>query len=77
MLLDMGLMDTDAGTGPANSSSISLNSRVRVHLGKGSVYGTVRWIGNLPGSDGTRVGLELVREGKMCLNAVVLNDSLI
>ncbi|XP_031430145.1 ubiquitin carboxyl-terminal hydrolase CYLD isoform X2 [Clupea harengus] len=56
---DMGLMDTDAGTGPANSSSISLNSRVRVHLGKGSVYGTVRWIGNLPGSDGTRVGLEL------------------
>ncbi|KAG7488291.1 hypothetical protein MATL_G00033130 [Megalops atlanticus] len=39
---------------------LSLDSVVEVDLSPGrTVYGTVRWIGNLPGMEGTRVGLEL------------------
>ncbi|XP_062411587.1 ubiquitin carboxyl-terminal hydrolase CYLD [Sardina pilchardus] len=58
--MDTGIgMDTGADTGPANSCPISLDSRVRVQLGKGPAQGTVRWIGRLPGQKGTKVGLEL------------------
>ncbi|MBN3314593.1 CYLD hydrolase, partial [Atractosteus spatula] len=40
--------------------SLSLNSVVEVSLSEGrTVYGTVRWIGRLPDSEGIRVGLEL------------------
>ncbi|KAI1888799.1 hypothetical protein AGOR_G00172460 [Albula goreensis] len=39
---------------------LSLDSVVEVELSAGkTVYGTVRWIGRLPGVEGTRVGLEL------------------
>ncbi|XP_076871017.1 ubiquitin carboxyl-terminal hydrolase CYLD isoform X2 [Brachyhypopomus gauderio] len=39
--------------------SIEVGSMVEVDLAKGPVYGTVRWIGSLSGSNDTRVGLEL------------------
>ncbi|KAL2089555.1 hypothetical protein ACEWY4_014243 [Coilia grayii] len=55
---DTESMDT-TDTGIVNGNSIILHSRVRVKLGKGPEYGIVRWIGQLPGMDGTRVGLEL------------------
>lgn len=58
-------MDTCVDTGQANKCSIALDSRVTVYLGKGPVQGIVRWIGNLPGHEGTRVGLELVCKGKL------------
>ncbi|XP_063056862.1 ubiquitin carboxyl-terminal hydrolase CYLD isoform X2 [Engraulis encrasicolus] len=46
-------------TGMVNGSSITLYSRVRVKLAKGFEYGVVRWIGELPKLEGTRLGLQL------------------
>lgn len=43
---------------------LSLDTMVEVELSQGKkVYGTVRWIGQLPGLEGTRVGLELEEPG--------------
>lgn len=72
MLLDTEPMDTSIDTGQANNCSIGLGSRVTVALGKGPVQGTVRWIGNLPKCEGTRVGLELVCKRKLNL---LINDT--
>ncbi|KAM4628850.1 ubiquitin carboxyl-terminal hydrolase CYLD [Polymixia lowei] len=43
----------------AHSMDFSVNSLVEVTLGAGSSYGTIRWIGNLPGREETMAGLEL------------------
>ncbi|KAJ8389015.1 hypothetical protein AAFF_G00124120 [Aldrovandia affinis] len=52
-------MWSDAG----ETGQLSLDSVVEVELYEGkTVYGTVRWIGKLPGMEGTRVGLELEEE---------------
>ncbi|KAJ8389062.1 hypothetical protein AAFF_G00124590 [Aldrovandia affinis] len=49
----------DAG----GTCQLSLDSVVEVEIYAGkTVYGTVRWIGKLPGMEGTRVGLELEEE---------------
>uniref|UniRef100_A0AAR2LN76 ubiquitinyl hydrolase 1 n=1 Tax=Pygocentrus nattereri TaxID=42514 RepID=A0AAR2LN76_PYGNA len=41
------------------NADISKNSMVEVNLGKGPAYGTVRWIGCLPGKPELMAGLEL------------------
>ncbi|KAL1022729.1 hypothetical protein UPYG_G00031580 [Umbra pygmaea] len=41
---------------------LNVNSVVEVILGKGPAYGTIRWIGSLPGREGTMAGLELEEE---------------
>ncbi|XP_010870769.2 ubiquitin carboxyl-terminal hydrolase CYLD [Esox lucius] len=41
---------------------LNVNSLVEVTLGKGPSYGTIRWIGFLPGREGTMAGLELEQE---------------
>ncbi|XP_036417691.1 ubiquitin carboxyl-terminal hydrolase CYLD [Colossoma macropomum] len=41
------------------NADISMNSMVEVDLGKGPAYGTVRWIGHLPGKPELMAGLEL------------------
>ncbi|KAI4880818.1 hypothetical protein NFI96_031833 [Prochilodus magdalenae] len=41
---------------------ITMNSMVEVDLAKGPVYGTVRWIGHLPGKTDLMAGLELEEE---------------
>lgn len=43
---------------------LGVDSLVEVTLGIGPGYGTIRWIGTLPGQKGTYAGLELVH----CLN---------
>ncbi|XP_064190251.1 ubiquitin carboxyl-terminal hydrolase CYLD isoform X2 [Anguilla rostrata] len=56
---------TDPSAGMArdierSSDVLGLNSVVEVDLSQGrTVYGTVRWIGKLPGQEGTILGLEL------------------
>ncbi|KAL7891281.1 hypothetical protein AOLI_G00007570 [Acnodon oligacanthus] len=42
-----------------SDADISMNSMVEVNLGKGPAYGTVRWIGCLPGKPERMAGLEL------------------
>ncbi|KAL7832656.1 hypothetical protein SRHO_G00296740 [Serrasalmus rhombeus] len=42
-----------------SNAGISKNSMVEVNLGKGPAYGTVRWIGCLPGKPELMAGLEL------------------
>ncbi|KAL6458112.1 hypothetical protein MHYP_G00333420 [Metynnis hypsauchen] len=42
-----------------SNADISMNSMVEVNLGKGPAYGTVRWMGCLPGKPELMAGLEL------------------
>ncbi|KAF7651192.1 hypothetical protein LDENG_00114450 [Lucifuga dentata] len=43
-------------------AGLSVNSLVEVTLAKGSSYGTIRWIGKIPGNTETMAGLELDEE---------------
>ncbi|XP_068445993.1 ubiquitin carboxyl-terminal hydrolase CYLD [Clinocottus analis] len=55
-------MDVDTTPVEKDSGDLSLNSVVEVTLSKGTSYGIIRWIGNLPDIKDTMVGLELDEE---------------
>ncbi|KAJ8278205.1 hypothetical protein GJAV_G00085050 [Gymnothorax javanicus] len=61
---DMKSSSVDPARDVSAAEYLSLNTVVEVELSHGKkVYGTVRWIGELPGMEGIRVGLELEEPG--------------
>ncbi|XP_071774514.2 ubiquitin carboxyl-terminal hydrolase CYLD [Centroberyx gerrardi] len=56
MDIDTSLTEPDID---AHHMGLSVNSLVEVNLSGGNSYGTIRWIGTLPGREETMAGLEL------------------